>query len=89
MRLGQLLVLAFVGFLASVVIAVLGFGVAFEFSNKILVPWLGVSAQYHNLATLIGACVFAELGAALIVVLCILAGIALFGLFRLARRAIR
>jgi len=83
MKLSNILLIGFLAFVAWLVIVLSGFGVAFAFSDKVLIPWLGVASQYHNIATLIGAWVFAGLGAGIVVVVAGLACVALFGLFRL------
>ena len=72
-------------FIAFAIVAACGWGLAFAFSVKVLVPWLGVSAAYANAAAL--GLSFALTGVATIVILVVLAlfGTTLAALFRRRR----
>jgi hypothetical protein len=76
MRVGNLLLLAFLFIILDVIVAIVGWGTAFAFSYNVFVPWLGViPPEYYKLAAVVCACLFAGFGAA--VVLAVLAGLAL------------
>lgn len=84
MRVGNLVLLAFLFIILDVVIAIVGWGTAFAFSYNVFVPWLGViPPEYYKLSAVICAFLFAGFGAAVV-----LAGLALLagGLIRVLKR---
>ena len=87
MKIGNLILLWLGAILVWGLCCLLGWGVAFAFTNNVLVPWLGVPTEWARTAAFITAFMFDGVGAILVLLAFVLSGFGLYKVFSRKSRA--